>query len=307
MAEAAAKTPISRRNSGNIDKYSREYESTALMIFGFLEENEESVESSWNSGDSFDGGDVVGDEEELEDENPCNVEENKAFWESHEQLVQATLRRSSSIESKIRHFVKDALKEINLEGAGCDCRGPVAEGCRNCMQREISDRLRISGYNCTICKSKWRSSTDIPSGEHTYLEVVDTSSLKKGETIRVVIELSFRAEFEMARASEEYNRLIQRLPEVFVGKTERLSTLIKMLCSAAKKCIKDKKMHMPPWRKHKYMQAKWLGKREQKSSVNFPAKNLDQRPPPRQRASLLTFDFVENLQSLHCSTAIQVV
>ncbi|KAF7141428.1 hypothetical protein RHSIM_Rhsim06G0141400 [Rhododendron simsii] len=293
MAEAAAKTPISRRNSGEADKYSGEYESAVLMIFGSLEESEWSPESSCNSGDSFNSGDFVEElEEEEVDESSCNVEENKAFWESEEQLVQATLRRSSSVETKIRHAVKDALKEINSEGIGCDCLGPVAEGCRNCRQREISDRLRNAGYSCNICKSKWRSSTDIPSGE----------------TIRVVIELNFRAEFEMARAGEEYNSLIRRLPEVFVGKAERLRTLIKILCSAAKKCIKDKKMHMPPWRKHKYMQAKWLGKCEQNSSsVNFSAKNLDQQAPRKHRASLLAFDFLENMPSLHCSTAIRVV
>ncbi|KAG5545303.1 hypothetical protein RHGRI_017690 [Rhododendron griersonianum] len=293
MAEAAAKTPISRRNSGEVDKYSGESESVALMIFGFLEESEWSPDSSCYSGDSFHGGDIVEElEEEEVDESSCN----------------ATLRRSSSIETKIRHAVKDALKEINLEGIGCDCLGPVAEGCRNCRQREISDRLRNAGYSCNICKSKWRSSTDIPSGEHTYLEVVDSTSSKRGETIRVVIELNFRAEFEMARASEEYNSLIRRLPEAFVGKAERLRTLIKILCSATKKCIKDKKMHMPPWRKHKYMQAKWLGKCEQNSSsVNFSAKNLDQQAPRKHRASLLTFDFLENMPSLHCSTAIRVV
>lgn len=89
MAEAAAKTPISRRNSGDVDKYySGESESTALMIFGFLEENEWSSESSCNSGDGFDGGEFVDEEEEVVDESSCNVEETRVFWESQEQLVQ---------------------------------------------------------------------------------------------------------------------------------------------------------------------------------------------------------------------------
>ena len=75
----------------------------------------------------------------------------------------------------------------------------------------------------------------------------------------MIIELNFRAEFEMARASEEYNGLVSKLPEVYVGKIERLSNIIKVLCMGAKKCMKENKMHMGPWRKHKYMQAKWLG------------------------------------------------
>lgn len=89
MAEAAAKTPITRRNSGEVDKYSGESESAALLIFGFLEESEWSPESSCNSGDSCNGGDIVEElEEEEVDESSCNVEENKAFWESQEQLIQ---------------------------------------------------------------------------------------------------------------------------------------------------------------------------------------------------------------------------
>ena len=44
-------------------------------------------------------------------------------------------------------------------------------------------------------------------------------STKKGE-VRVIVELNFRGEFEMAMGSEDYNRIFRRLPEVFVGKVE---------------------------------------------------------------------------------------
>lgn len=138
--------------------------------------------------------------------------------------------------------------------------------------------------------------------------MVDSSNSKKGD-IRVVIELNFRAEFEMARAGEEYNRLTNRLPEVFVGKIERLRALIKILCSASKKCMKERKMHMAPWRKQKYMQAKWGGTRELNSTpaAVLPSGHFDwPPPPPRQRASMLSFDLLETLPGLHCQ-AIRVV
>ncbi|THG04235.1 uncharacterized protein LOC114291201 [Camellia sinensis] len=310
--KTTSKAPITRRNSGESDKYSGESESPGLMIFEFLEDNEKSPDSSCNSGNSFDIDDFVENDDE-EDENCYDGEgnTNRAFWESQEQLLQATLRRSTSLESKIRQATKDALRELNSEGVGCVCRRPVSDNCRNCMQNEISNRLRTAGHNCIICKSKWKGSPDIPSGEHTYLEVMDNTSSKRGETIRVVIELNFRAEFKMARASEEYNHLIHQLPEVFVGKAERLRALIKILCYAAKKCMEAKKMHMAPWRKHKYMQSKWFGKHEQINSTNstlapiMPVKHLDR--PPKQRASMLTFDLLENMPSFHCSAAIRVV
>ena len=121
----------------------------------------------------------------------------------------------------------------------------------------------------------------------------------------MVIELNFRAEFEMARGNKEYNRFITGLPEVFVGKAERLRALIKILCSAAKKCMRDEKMHMGPWRTHKYMQAKWFGTcMRQTSTVIWPAELSGQLPKPR--ASMLTFDLMEILPILH-RTTVQVV
>lgn len=141
------------------------------------------------------------------------------------------------------------------------------------------------------------------SGEHTYLEVVDESSSKKG-AVRVIIELNFRAEFEMARACEGYNRLVSRLPEVFVGKAERLRPLIKALCAAAKRCTKEKGIHMGPWRKHKYMQAKWLGTCD-RSTLSPLLAGLSVRQA-KPRASMLTFDMLEKLPKLQC-TAVEVV
>jgi len=32
--------------------------------------------------------------------------------------------------------------------------------------REISGRLQKAGYNSAVCKTKWRSSPDIPSGKY---------------------------------------------------------------------------------------------------------------------------------------------
>ncbi|KAL7185520.1 hypothetical protein ACSBR2_027461 [Camellia fascicularis] len=302
MARAMVNIPIYRRNSDEIVKYSGRQESLADLIFGFLEEGHELPSgSSCNSSKSSNYGgidDVVVDEDELVDDNVNSVEDDKAFWESKDQLLQATLCRTTSIETKIRHATKEALRELNLGGNDCACPRPVADGCRNCLQREISDRLRTAGYNCAVCKSKWRSSPDIPKGEHTYLEVLDSSNSKKKE-VRVVIELNFRAEFEMARANEEYNRLTSRLPDMFVGKAERLQALIKILCSSAKKCMKDRKMHMGPWRKQKYMQAKWFSTFERIVPPIQPAGFSGQLPKPR--VSMLTFDLVENLPILQCT------
>lgn len=101
------------------------------------------------------------------------------------------------------------------------------------------------------------------------MEVVDGSNPKKGE-VRVIIELNFRAEFEIARSGDEYKQLIGRLPEYFIGKEDRLRSVIKALCVATKRCMEEMKIHIGPWRKHKYMQAKWLGKCQRSTPMPTP-------------------------------------
>ncbi|XP_022762524.1 uncharacterized protein LOC111308465 isoform X2 [Durio zibethinus] len=289
------KIPVTRQNSEEIDRFLEGAASFADMMFGFLDGSNDSEE---NLRDFVDR-----DENPNDDEDAIQVEQNKIFWEAQEQLLQATLYRTTSLESRIRQATKEALRELDVVGVQCACRRPVAGGCRNCFQRELSIRLQNIGFNCYIRKSKWRRSSEIPSGEHTYLEVLDKSNGKKGE-VRVVIELNFRAQFEMARANEDYNKLIARLPELLVGKAERLKALIKILCGAAKKCMKEKKMHLAPWRKHKYMQAKWLGTYERTTPALLPVGYSDR--PQKPKASMLTFDLQENLPGFHY-TAVEVV
>ncbi|CAL0333860.1 unnamed protein product [Lupinus luteus] len=278
--------------------------SFADTVFGFWEEFQVESENSSNSS-SFDE-DYNNDEEE----SFCSNEKNKAFWEEQDQLLQGTLCRTSSIETKVRHATKEALRELNMSERACICPQPEAAAaaktktCRDCLQRELRDRLLKLGYNCFICKSKWISSRGIPSGEHTYMEVIDKSNIKRGE-VKVVIELSLRGEFEMARANEEYNQLLSKLPEVFVGKSERLKVLVKIMCSAAKKCMKDKKMHLAPWRKQKYMLAKWVGTYDR--SILEPLPRVYDAKPQKPKTSMLTFDLLEIIPRLHCTNAVEVV
>lgn len=134
--------------------------------------------------------------------------------------------------------------------------------------------------------------------------MTDKSSSKRGD-VRVIIELNFRTEFEMARGSEDYNKLIRRLPEVFVGKVERLRVLIKILCSAAKKCMKEKKMHLAPWRKQKYMEAKWLIGNSDRSPVAVKVAG-DHVRPLKFKTSMLTCDLMENITGMH-RTVVEVL
>ncbi|OWM78657.1 uncharacterized protein LOC116194093 [Punica granatum] len=301
MGLRPAKTPAARWNYENMVEFSGESESLSDYFFGFSDGALESLESSSGSSNGYD------DYLEEEEEESGNAEEKKAFWDSQEQLLQATLCRTSSTESKIRQATKQCLRQSKLATFECKCRENVTgEYCRICLRREVCNGLLQNGFNSAICKSKWRSSHEIPAGEHTYLEVVDKSNPKRG-AVRVIVELNFRAEFEMARASGEYNQLISRLPEVFVGKDERLRAAIKILCRAAKRCMKERNIHMGPWRKQKYMLAKWLGNCQ--SSAPAPPETLPAEVSsrlPKPRASMLTFDLSGSLPDMRY-TAVEVL
>ncbi|XP_047311998.1 uncharacterized protein LOC124915344 [Impatiens glandulifera] len=251
-------------------------------VFEFLDDSVSTAEREQNNDDDDDDGDG---------------EDDKAFWEKKNNLLQSTLFRTSSIESRIRDATHEALKELQMTLNYCCCGRPGTESCRSCLMIEVCSRMRDAGFNCAVSKSKWKRSSDLQAGEHTFLDVIeDTINPKTGLRGVIVIELNFRGEFEMAKANEEYNELIKKLPEVFVGKMHRLESSIKILCSAAKKCMKDKKMYLGPWRKKEYMKAKWLVTCQRITPAPASVTPLSDRTNTgrKTRASMLTADLLEN-------------
>lgn len=73
-------------------------------------------------------------------------------------------------ESKIRNIAKEVLLEVEMAEKECSCSRPVPRGCRSCRMTEICSRLQNSGYDSAICKSKWKSSLDIPSGIFIFIK-----------------------------------------------------------------------------------------------------------------------------------------
>ncbi|KAF7836499.1 uncharacterized protein G2W53_011358 [Senna tora] len=120
--------------------------------------------------------------------------------------------------------------------------------------------LSHAGYNATLRISKWENTKRFPGGSHEYIEIMMGSkqpTRSKKQNPIFLVELELRDQFKMGRASEEYNKMVSMLPEFFVGKPEYLTGIIRVMCSAAKKSMKEKKIHMGPWRKSSFMQMKW--------------------------------------------------
>ncbi|KMT10262.1 hypothetical protein BVRB_5g120190 [Beta vulgaris subsp. vulgaris] len=136
------------------------------------------------------------------------------------------------------------------------------------LRKVVIEGLMALGYDAAICKSKWEKSPSFPAGEYEYVDVI-----VGGE--RLIIDIDFRSEFEVARSTKTYKSILQTLPHIFVGKSDRLSKIICILSEAAKQSLKKKGLHIPPWRKADYVQAKWLS-----PSTRIVAASVTATPPP---------------------------
>ncbi|XP_022771546.1 uncharacterized protein LOC111314440 [Durio zibethinus] len=124
------------------------------------------------------------------------------------------------------------------------------------FRRKVTVYLREAGHNAAICKTKWSSLGGLTAGNYEFIDVVQPVSSTRQN--RYFIDLDFASEFEIARPTSEYSRLLQYLPRVFVGKKEELEKIVKVMSDSAKRSLKSKDLSLPPWRKNRYMQNKWL-------------------------------------------------
>ncbi|XP_023773047.1 uncharacterized protein LOC111921692 [Lactuca sativa] len=115
----------------------------------------------------------------------------------------------------------------------------------------VADGLVASGYAVSVCKSRWEKTSTYPAGEYEYIEAVV-------EGDRLIIDIDFRSEFEIARSTKSYKGVLQMLPHIYIGKADRLQKIINIVSDAAKQSLKKKGMPLPPWRRADYVKSKWL-------------------------------------------------
>ncbi|KAE8676290.1 nitrate transporter [Hibiscus syriacus] len=125
------------------------------------------------------------------------------------------------------------------------------------FRRKVMAYLRKVGHNAAICKTKWSSSGGLTAGNYEFIDVVQSVSPTRHN--RYFVDIDFVSEFEIARPTSDYLRLLKCLPRDFVGKIEELKKTVKIMTDSAKRSLKSRQLSLPPWRKNRYMQNKWLG------------------------------------------------
>ncbi|KAL6192193.1 hypothetical protein ACLB2K_038580 [Fragaria x ananassa] len=167
----------------------------------------------------------------------------------------------------------------------------IVENSKNLKQKDelrkiITDGLFSLGYDSSVCKSKWDKSPSFPAGEYEYIDVI-----VEGE--RLLIDIDFRSEFEVARPTGAYKAVLQSLPFIFVGKADRLGQIVSIVSEAARQSLKKKGMPFPPWRKAEYVRAKWLSPCTTRTTITQKLKN-DVVPAP-ENGTVVSNDRTDHL------------
>ncbi|OAY72175.1 uncharacterized protein LOC109709490 [Ananas comosus] len=148
----------------------------------------------------------------------------------------------------------------------------------SCIRHSLVKLLRHSGYDAAVCSSRWQGLDKVPGGDHEYIDLLMTGNTGMYE--RLIIEIDFRSHFEIARAVESYDAILNSLPAVFVGTLPRLKQFLQIMVEAAKWSLKQNSMPLPPWRSLSYLQAKWHSKYERKvasTDLEFPRSFSDHK------------------------------
>ncbi|XP_027335130.1 uncharacterized protein LOC113849424 [Abrus precatorius] len=123
------------------------------------------------------------------------------------------------------------------------------------FRRSVVAFLRERGHDAAVCATVWDSSSGVAAGSHEFVDVVQSGA----STRRYIVDLDFRTQFEIARATQRFWAVLSSVPREFVGEAEELKRAVSIVCDAVRKCFSDRGLSVPPWRKNRFMQNKWFG------------------------------------------------
>lgn len=175
--------------------------------------------------------------------NMNDVSDDEFFGESNPNFSDTLKSLTSCASVAQRNLLADTSKIV--EKNKCCKR-------KDELTKVVVRELVLIGYDASVCKSRWEKTSSYPAGEYEYLDVIF------GSGDRVLIDIDFRSEFEIARPTGNYKAILQSLPYIYVGEADRLQHILSVVSEAAKLSLKKKGMHVPPWRKFEYMRSKWM-------------------------------------------------
>ncbi|KAI5061941.1 hypothetical protein GOP47_0022480 [Adiantum capillus-veneris] len=169
------------------------------------------------------------------------------------ETLQALKLNTTFVEKEILSILSVFLSSVKDVDLFCLTSGTECKGA--CIRRMLVKHLRVWGYDAAIRSSKWHNSGKVPGGEYEYIDVLVKGEKKPAE--RLIVDVDFQSQFEIARPTHSYAAALKSLPVVFIGSEEKLRQILKVMAEAAKMSLKQNSMPLPPWRTLDYMLAKW--------------------------------------------------
>lgn len=190
---------------------------------------------------------------------PLQLDDNPTYF-SLQEIMEETPEAEAEIYGKILFYL-GAMKSMEK---------------LNTLKKWIVFRLKMDNYEAHLCQTSWSTPFGPPSvfkfrGDYDFVEVVMREK-EKCKEMRLIVDMDFRSQFELARPTANYQELTNALPLIFVGSEEKLEKLISLTCFAAKHSLRERGLHIPPWRRAKYMHSKWLSQNCKR--VSFSEENM---------------------------------
>ncbi|CAA0809411.1 Protein of unknown function (DUF506 [Striga hermonthica] len=171
-------------------------------------------------------------------------------------------------ESDLMSVVNSLALSINEGDLTAAAPGPCNA---SCIRFSLVNLLRLSGYDAGVCTSRWPGTVKVPGGDHEYIDVIYYNDT--GTSERLIVDIDFRSHFEIARAVESYDRILNSLPVIYVGTLAKLEQYLQVMAEAARSSLKQNSMPLPPWRAFAYLQAKWWSPHQRRFDSDI--QNLD--------------------------------
>lgn len=209
------------------------------------------------------------------------------------ETLQALKFNATSIEKELLSVLSIFFPSIKDRDLFCLKSGAECKGA--CIRRMLVKHLRRLGYDAAICSSKWSNSGKVPGGEYEYIDVFFKG--EQGPVERLIVDVDFQSQFEIARPTHSYVTALKFLPIIFVGSEEKLRQMLQVMAEAAKMSLKQNSMPLPPWRTLDYMNAKWMSPFE-RSAVDIQGSICRGQGSSQRREHIRTKQCVEQLRNL---------
>lgn len=171
----------------------------------------------------------------------------------------------SEEEYQTLRALKRASRAMGLESFKDDSRAAeVREGGLEtlALRLKMEDPVRFRGLDVAASDSSADVADACKRLAHSYLWLPPFATNHRGEVYasmdeRVIIEPNLRSHFVVGRASSAYKRLVDALPECFVGSYAQLTEVVHFVSTHMMASFRESGLDIPPWRRPGALTSKW--------------------------------------------------